>query len=290
MSERKARGARKSDRPAADPLKEKRDAFLHTFFKRGAQLTDEIVEDNRKLHDKIAGLEAENRSLKTQLASDRAIRDALRKIDELEREKAKLLFTVEEKEVVTGQITNRFAEVESELESFAYLYVASFQLHLTLDVKDVLRQIRELLGQLVGAQSSALYFHDAERRRLEPVVADGVGLEKVAPIPLQETTPGGPVEVAIERAFLTGVAHVDGSDGPLAPAACVPLMLGERALGVIVVFELLEQKPRFVTVDRELFKLLGAHAAGAIVGAYHFGRARGHERIPTPAELRGITG
>ena len=152
----------------------------------------------------------------------------------------------------------------------------------------MLRQIRELLGQLVGAQSSAVYFHDVERRRLEPIVADGVDLAKVAPIQLQESSPGGPVEVAIERAFLTGVPHVDGSDGPLAPAACVPLMLGARALGVIVVFELLEQKARFVTVDRELFKLLGAHAAGAIVGAYHF--SKGHERIPTPAELRAITG
>src|SRR5271167_2096455 len=104
MSERKARGARRSDPPAPDahkdPLKEKRDEFLHTFFKRGAQLTDEIVDDNRKLHDQILRLEQENAALKTQLASDRAIRDALRKIEQLEREKARLLSTVEEKEEI----------------------------------------------------------------------------------------------------------------------------------------------------------------------------------------------
>ena len=152
----------------------------------------------------------------------------------------------------------------------------------------MLRQIGELLGQLVGAQSSAVYFHDVERRCLEAIVAVGVDLAKVPPIPLHEAGPPGPVEAAVERAFLTAIAHVDSSEAPLAPAACVPLMLGDRALGVIVIYELLEQKPHFVTVDRELFKLLGAHAAGAILGAYHFKASS--ERIPTPADLRAITG
>ena len=38
-------------------------------------------------------------------------------------------------------------------------------------------------------------------------------------------------------------------------------------VGVIVIYALLAQKERFVTVDLELFKLLGAHAAAALVGA-----------------------
>ncbi len=100
--------------------------------------------------------------------------------------------------------------------------------------------------------------------------------------------PSGVVEAAVERALLTGVSHVATGDAPVAPAACVPLMLGDRAVGVVVVFQLLEQKRRFLTVDRELFKLLGAHAAVALAGAYHFSHAG--ERIPTPAELRAITG
>ena len=44
------------------------------------------------------------------------------------------------------------------------------------------------------------------------------------------------------------------------PQACIPLLFEDRAVGVIVVYSLLAQKKRFVTVDRELFKLLGAHA------------------------------
>jgi GAF domain-containing protein len=291
MSDKKGRGTRRSDRPAPtvpSELKEKRDAFLHTFFRRGAELTDEIVHDNKKLRDTIAKLEEENAALRTQIAKNRAMRDLLDKIEQLEAEKQRLLTTVEEKDEITGQITNRFAEVESELESFANLYVASFQLHLSPSVPAVLRHVKELLQQLVGARSSAIYFVDVEKNRLEAIAADGMDLAKVPPIALRDGAPSDVVEAAVERALLTGVSHVSVADHPPAPAACVPLMLGERAVGVVVVYQLLEQKRRFLTVDRELFKLLGAHAAVALAGAFHFGK--GGERIPTPAELRAITG
>jgi hypothetical protein len=288
MADKKGRGTRRSDRPAAAAaLKEKRDAFLHTFFKRGAELTDEVVHDNHRLRDQVVTLEAENLRLKTQLASDRAIRDLLKKIDELEREKALLLSTVMEKEEITGKITNRFAEVESELESFANLYVASFQLHVHLGVRTVLRHVKELLQQLIGARSSALYFLHVEKRTLEVLMSDGIDPGGARPIVLESDEASTPVEAVVERVFLTGVAHIADGPSPTPPAACVPLMMDERAVGVIVVYELLEQKKRFVTVDRELFKLLGAHAATAIVGSYHF--VASGDRIPTPEELRAIS-
>src|SRR5580698_4433414 len=174
MSERKGRGSRKSDRlrdTVAADRNEKRDAFLHSFFKRGAELTDEVVDENRRLRAQIERLEEDNAALRKQVASDRAMRDLLRKIDELEREKSRLLSTVTEQEEVTGRIVNRFAEIESELESFANLYVASFQLHQSLRLRTVVRHIRELLVQLVGARSLAVYFADQEGQRLVPVAA-----------------------------------------------------------------------------------------------------------------------
>ncbi|HEX8794112.1 MAG TPA: GAF domain-containing protein [Polyangiaceae bacterium] len=290
MSDKKGR-PRRSDRPesaVAAELKQKRDAFLHTFFKRGAELTDELVHENKKLRDTIAKLEEDNASLKTQLASDRAIRDALRKIEDLEREKSRLLSSMHEQEEITGKITNRFAEVESELESFANLYVASFQLHISLGLPTVMRHVKELLVQLVGAKSLAVYFVDEARRKLEPIASDGVDLASVPAVPVQDGAPGNAVAAAIERAFLTGVPHVADGDVRTEPAACIPLHIDDRNVGVVVVYALLEQKRRFLTVDRELFKLLGAHAAGAIVGAFHHTRTDG--KLPTPEELRAITG
>src|SRR5689334_25260809 len=74
-----------------DDLKRERDAFIQQFFRKGAQLTEELLKENERLRDKVAELEGENGKLVAHLASDTAIRDLLRKIDQLESEKQDLL-------------------------------------------------------------------------------------------------------------------------------------------------------------------------------------------------------
>jgi hypothetical protein len=287
MTEKKGRGSRRSDRPTqvvAAELKEKRDAFLQTFFKRGAELTDELVGENKRLREQLASLEIENAALKTQLASDNAIRDLLKKIDQLEREKARLLSTVHRQE----EITNRFAEVEAELESFANLYVASFQLHSSLGVRAVVRNVKELLEQLVGVRSMSIYFVDDAERRLLPIASGGIELSTLPSIGLEEGRRGGgsldAAAAVVERTYLTGVPHIAEGETLESPQACIPLQFGERTVGTIVVHSLLEQKKRFITVDRELFKLVGAHAGGALVAAHYWGQAEG--RLPSAQALR----
>jgi len=44
----------------------------------------------------------------------------------------------------------------------------------------------------------------------------------------------------------------------------------DKTVGVIAIFSTLAQKKRFDTVDFELFKLLGQHAAAALVSASLF--------------------
>jgi hypothetical protein len=288
--EKKGRGSQRSDRPGisvAAEIKEKRDAFLQTFFKRGAQLTEELVRENKRLHDQLTGVEAENAALKTQLASDKAIRDLLRKIDELEREKTHLLSTVHEQE----EITNRYAMIESELESFANLYVASFQLHASLRPRAVMRNVKELLMQLVGVRSLAVYFVDDTKASLVPIACEGIDLASMPSVPLRDATTGNAMEVILERTYLTGVPHVaegevESSGARGACIACIPMQLEDRAVGAIAVYSLLEHKKRFVAVDRELFKLLAAHAGGALVAAYLW--AQGDGRLPSAEALREI--
>ena len=287
MTEKKGRPPRRSDRPSAAvaaELKEKRDAFLHTFFQRGAELTDELVKENRRLRDQLAGVEQQNASLKTQLASDTAIRELLTKIDELEREKSRLLSTVHEQEEITSRVSNRFVEVESELESFANLYVASFQLHGSLRARTAMRNVKELLCQLVGARSLAVYFVDEDERHLVAIASEGVDMASLPVITVREGATNDPVEAVIERVYLTGVPHMADGEGAVPPAACIPLQLEDRIVGVIVVYALLEHKKRFVTVDRELFKLLGAHAGGALVAAELWKAAENH--LPSADALR----
>ena len=92
------------------------------------------------------------------------------------------------------------------------------------------------------------------------------------------------VDVAVERAYLTGIPHIaEGED--VTPAACIPLQLEDRIVGVIVVYTLLEHKKRFVTMDRELLKLLMRHAGAAVSSAlYLWGDAGG--RLTSAESLR----
>ena len=306
MTEKKSRGGRRSEQPpaaadSASDLKTQRAEFVHTFFKKGAEFTEELVKENERLRKNAGELEAENAKLRTQLAKDKAMRELLEKIDQLENEKQNLLSSMHEQEAVTNRFSNRFSEIEAELENFATLYVASYQLHSTLRLSTVLRHLKELLLQLVGARSLAFYVVDDAKRSLVAVATEGVDARNVGPVALTESggasaqatsvSVGPSAASTIERVFLTGVAQViegpvAGSD-PAIPAACVPMRIEDDIVGVIVVFELLAQKKEFVPVDFELFKLLAAHAATALVAAQLYTKAG--SRLPSLESLKDAT-
>jgi hypothetical protein len=193
---------------------------------------------------------------------------------------------VHEHEEITNRFTNRFAEIEQELESFANLYVASFQLHMSLRARTVARNVKELLVQLIGARSLAIYFLNEVDERLAPITSEGVDLATLPAVRLKDGATSDPVGAIIERTILTGIAHVAEGEISAAPAACIPMQLEDRVVGAIVVYSLLEQKRRFVTVDRELFKLLGAHAGATLVAAHLW--TTGDGRLPTPEALRAM--
>jgi GAF domain-containing protein len=276
MSEKKSRPPKRADSASPlniDDLQKQRDAFVHTFFKKGAEFTEELLKENERLRGQLRKVEQENASLRTQLASDEAIRDALRKIEQLEREKQDLLSQFSAAEAVTTRFTNRYAEIEEELSNLANLYVASYQLHSTMKLPAVMKHLRELLAQLVGARAHAIYVADEKHRQLVPIASDGVDVDRLPRVQIIEgaTDESGGASGTIERVFLTGIPQIN--EGPLvdagtdAPAACVPMRIEDRAVGVIVIYEVLPQKERFVSVDFELFKMLAAHAATALAGA-----------------------
>jgi GAF domain-containing protein len=51
------------------------------------------------------------------------------------------------------------------------------------------------------------------------------------------------------------------------PRVCVPLVVGDKLLGLISVYSFLSHKSCISELDRELFKLLGGHAAMALYAA-----------------------
>ena len=266
MTDNKVRPATPSDRPPED-LKTERDAFIQQFFRKGVQFTEELLKENERLREQIVDLEDDNRRLRAHLASDEAIRDLLRKIEELEREKQELVNRSVRAEAVKDNFGSMVEEVEREVANFANLYVATAQLHSARSVRGVLRALKELLAQLLGAAAFAVYFVSDDGEELVSIASEGVNSADVARV----SAKAGP----IGRAFTSGELAVDVSRDVSRvsiddPVALIPLHIEGHVHGVIAIFGTLVQKTEFAGMDRELFKLLGAQAAPALLNARLF--------------------
>ncbi len=263
--EKDARRQRLSDMPV-DLIKE-REAFVRTFLKRGVELTEELIRENEALRREVEDVGKENARLRAQVASDDAIRELLRTVDALEREKTALLDRSNELEQNRERHEWQQAAVEHELNDLANLYIASFQLHATLSPRRVLRHLSDMLNQFVGAETFAIYVLDGEGRHAVPIASERPGVEHLSPIAVGE----GPVG----DACITGVPHIK-HQSPLGrgtaedPIAVIPLMAEDRPVGAIAIHALLEQKKGWASVDEELFKLLGAHGGTALIAANLF--------------------
>ena len=265
MNEKKPPRARRSDPPLED-IKKERDDFIKTFFLKGAQLTEELVREREANRQALRKLEEENARLRAQIASDDAIRDLLKKIEELERDKDSIVERFREAEALSSQHQANTVEIESELANLANLYVASYQLHSSLTARGVMRHVKELLGQLVGAESFAVYLADERGEELFPVASEGVSEGDLVPVRAGD----GPIGSCFTAKTMSAIPRDTRRGSLAAPVVCFPLVLEDRATGVVAIFRTLEQKSSFIQVDHELFKLLGAQAMWALVAARQF--------------------
>jgi hypothetical protein len=263
----------RSDAPGPD-LSQEREQFLKTFSK-GAQLSREFVEEFEALQRRLSELQAENSRLRAVVEADDAIRILIRKIDALEGEKRELLSHFRRVEELTSDFNARVREMEDDFANLANLFVASSSLHSSLSPRAVNRRIREVLEQLVGAERFGVYL-SLDGRTLFPIAVAGFAEE-----PSLEGLFAGPVgDVA-----RSGVAHIDDEADPSVgtvqkPPAVFPMQIDENIVGVVAIFNTFPQKTKFNTVDFELFKLLGQHAAAALMSSGLYAQAE--RKLPGP--------
>ena len=160
-------------------------------------------------------------------------------------------------------VATRYTEIEQQNSNLANLYVASYRLHSTLDRKEVVDTIQEIIANLIGSEEAGLFQLDSEKQTLELVASFGFSPESCPAVRVGS----GP----IGRAAQTGeilVAEPKRTAGSTTLeerlTACVPLVLDGRVTGAIAIFGLLPQKAGIEDVDRELFDLLATHAATAL--------------------------
>jgi K+-sensing histidine kinase KdpD len=193
-----------------------------------------------------------------------AVQHLRQALERVQRESVSLVRIGASLEEFVRQQEARYSELEQELNDTALLYVASYQLQARAEPKEVVRHMRELLEQLVGVESFALYL-GAPGGMAHPVAHKGMTEAELAPLRTGE----GALQTVFSRKTPLMVEDNPLPKGTLAsPLAVVPLMLGDRVIGAIVIVSLFAHKTSWAQVDQQLLHLLSSHAATALVAAH----------------------
>jgi len=220
-------------------VKDNQRSFTEKVTSDMREYVQSLLDENRRLSTHVAELEAErNRSLEAHTV----LIERLTHIEEESRAYAA-----------------RYVEVEQQNTNLANLYVASYQLHGTLDRERVLGAIKEIVINLIGSEELAVWELDRDFDGLVLIDSFGIDVARWAALPLDTSN-------VVSKVATTGETYIAGPsthyDKNL--IACIPLKLDERVIGVIGIFSLLQQKSGFEAVDFELFDLLATHGATAL--------------------------
>jgi hypothetical protein len=235
------------------------------MFNKVAEFTKELLLENERLEMETAQLEKANEESRSHAALEEDTTKLETDLVSLQREKAELLNRYRQVEEENKDFASKYLEIENENNNMANLYVASYQLHSTLDFQEVVSIIMEIIINLIGAEVFGLLLLDEKTGLLSAVAMEGFHVDEFPHIKSGEGIVGQSVASGQSYFHETGV--IEGTTDPYTPVVCVPLKIKERVIGAVIIHRLLKQKERFENVDYELFSLLAGHAATAIFSA-----------------------
>ncbi len=161
------------------------------------------------------------------------------------------------------QLSLRLAEHEHQIGRLMNLYVATYQLHATLDPSEVQATIAEIAINLLGAERFTLLFWKGDGTECEIALQQGMEGD-TSGMYLSGHYLGG--DAAVDATLSDGVLRIGPLDGSQA-LAVVPLTVQGATVGALVILKLFGHKAELRSDDRELLDLLAAHAASALFAA-----------------------
>ena len=231
------------------------------MFSQVKDFTDELMKENERLRFKVAALESAAGG--KALPEDRG-HELHQRIRELEERLREVESRFKKVEAENKEFADRYVEIEEQNNNLANLYVASYQLHSTVDFREVVRIVQEIVINLIGAEAFHIFIISEKTRALELEASEG----QQAPVTTVAIGQGiiGRAAQAGENYYADEVAHREPTPFEQ-PVAVIPLKIKESVIGVISINKLLVQKTHFTSMDFELFTLLAGHAATAIFSA-----------------------
>lgn len=230
------------------------------MFIKAKEFTEELMKENERLRFKIARLETGA----APVGSEERLRELTGRVHDLEERLAETEVRYRKAEEENKEFADRYIEIEEQNNNLANLYVASYQLHSTLDYKEVVRIVQEIVINLIGAEAFHLFMVSEKTGLLELESSEGQ-VSPVSSLPLGEGLIGQAAQTG-ESYFAGSVAHREPTPFEQ-PIAVIPLKIKDSVIGVISINKLLVQKTAFTTMDYELFTLLAGHAATAVFSA-----------------------
>lgn len=231
-------------------------SFVERVREDASRYLSDLVGENEKLRSTVGALEQEVRRLTEEsqllarrLEFERAERDdARRQLGEVERENKGYM--------------EQYNTVQEQISDLANLYVAAYRLNGTLRREQVIASIEEIVINLIGSEELAVFERTPGTDEL--TLISSVGIE---PSEFKRITLGSGL---IGRVAQSGEAHLPAEPdneraAGLPVTACVPLMADGELVGALTIFRLLQQKPSLREPDHEMLRLLGTHAATALV-------------------------
>jgi nitrate/nitrite-specific signal transduction histidine kinase len=235
---------------------------LH-FFRKGAEFTKEILEENQRMRRALVEIDHEQRSAARNPEEWGKLRlELVNRIHSLEEDYETLYERLGQVESENQHFAERYLEIEEENNNLANLYVASYQLHSTLDLDEVLKIIIEIVINLIGAEVFSIYLLDDATEVLRSVACEGGNLEEFPDFSLGQGVMGKAVATTETTCW-----NEPRSDDYAQPIVCIPLAVQRCPIGAISIYSLLQQKDGFSALDHELFSVLGGHAATAVFAA-----------------------
>ena len=163
------------------------------------------------------------------------------------------------------ELSEKLADYEHQVGRLMNLYVATYQLHATLDPAEVQSTIAEIAINLLGAERFVLLFWREDGDEADCEIALSQGMEQDASGLYQNGVYGGG-DPAVDATLSDGVLRIGPIEGSQA-LACVPLTVQGTTVGALVILKLFDHKEALKAEDRDLLDLIAAHAASALFAA-----------------------
>jgi hypothetical protein len=241
---------------------------LEDILDTARRLAEELSLEKQNLQQRVAELEEQLQALKERVAREPTTPPPPLAGEEAAAYVAGLRAEFAQLETQHRELEQEFAHLERQNWNYLSLYVASSQIHATLVLEDVLQNIKEIIINLIGSDRFAIYLYNESAREFRRMASQGE-LD-----PADEIIPFG--DNLLSRVARSGTASVDVSDANLPsgrkPIAVLPMTVGQQSIGLVVLFRLLVQKSDFDALDTQLFELLAAHAATALMSSSMYRR------------------